>query len=190
MGIGLSELSATEILLTSVAEKALRSAIWVFSWSSSERPMYTSASRPRNTSSLDWMNLVMLAKTKTPFQELWRGCFLTSRTAQRSVPLNQPYGTTLGAQHLEDLGETLSGELSSSELKRGNVSAVFYSVEFHVEWFEPLVIGWYSLLQSSGQWGDSFSRVCPTLFFFRFSGKLLESKYFTSLGKFLTCLGC
>ena len=72
-----------------------------------------------------------------------------------------------------------------SELKRGNVSAVFYSVEFHVEWFEPLVIAWYSLLQSSGQWGDSFSRARPTLFFFRFSGKLLESKYFTFLGKFL-----
>lgn len=151
MGIGLSELSATEILLTSVAEKALRSAIWVFSWSSSERPMYTSASRPRNTSSLDYddhsQNLGMLAKTKRAM----KGALLTSRTAQRSVPLNQPYGTTLGAQHLEDLGETLSGELSSSELKRGNVSAVFYSVEFHVEWFEPLVIGWYSLLQSSGQ---------------------------------------
>ena len=36
----------------------------------------------------------------------------------------------------------------------------------------PLVIAWYSLLQSSGQCGSSFSRTCATRLFRRFSGKL------------------
>ena len=84
-----------QILSTSVAEKALRSAIWVFSWSSSERPMYTSASRPRNTSSLDYddhsLNLGVLAKTKTSYQELWRGGF----AYLKNTPTERPIESTL-----------------------------------------------------------------------------------------------
>ena len=40
----------------------------------------------------------------------------------------------------------------------------------------PLVIAWYSLLQSSGQCGSSFSRTCATQLFRRFSGKLFVGK--------------
>ena len=67
--------------------------------------------------------------------------------------------TTPGSRHL------FSFQLYSKDRQVENVKIIKPKMT-------PLVIAWYSLLQSSGQCGSSFSRTCATRLFRRFSGKL------------------
>ena len=78
----------TQTLCTSVAEKALRSAICFFRCSSSESPMKISASMPQNTSSLGNCGQALIDPPKQ--KGLKRGDMYL-----RNFPIERPFESTL-----------------------------------------------------------------------------------------------
>ena len=82
-----------------------------------------------------------------------------SITGLRNCPMDRPLGSTLRNN------SWITAPFQFSTLQQGQA-------RLKMSKMTPLVIAWYSLLQSSGQCGSSFSRTCATRLFRRFSGKL------------------
>ena len=87
-----------------------------------------------------------------------------SNTGLRNCPMDRPLGSTLR----NNSWITAPFQFFNFTARPGQVE----NVKLIKPKMTPLVIAWYSLLQSSGQCGSSFSRTCATRLLRRFSGKL------------------
>ena len=87
-----------------------------------------------------------------------------SITGLRNCPMDRPLGSTLRNN------SWITAPFQFLILQQGNARLKISNLL--KKKIRPLVIAWYSLLQSSGQCGSSFSRTCATRLFRRFSGKL------------------